>query len=307
MQTRRHHFVPRFLLAGFTNDDGVLFVHDLHRRRRPWPVKPEGAAHERDFYRVNVPGEPPSLAEDALSRIESEAAPLIRRVIDEQTLPSGVERETLLWFVALLAVRVPKQRAETSRFATDLMRLKLEAILSSPERYASHIERLRKAGKDVSGLSREELQEALRDPAITMVMDQTWSVGQMFEAVKTLAPAVVARQWSVLAARPEAPNFICSDHPVSLLPRRPTLGLRPLGWAMPDTFAFVPLSKRVGLYGLLDVTVPERLPATAMVAEMNTATLATADKYVYSPGEDFIWTRADRTPGHASDVVANGE
>jgi hypothetical protein len=136
-------------------------------------VKPEGAAHERDFYRVNVPGEPPSLAEDALSKIESAAAPLIRRVVQEQALPSGVERETLLWFVALLAVRVPKQRAETSRFVTDLMRLKLEAILSSPERYAAHIERLRKAGTDVSGLSREELQEALRDPAITMEMDQT--------------------------------------------------------------------------------------------------------------------------------------
>lgn len=307
MQTRRHHFVPRFLLAGFTNDDGVLFVHDLRRRRPPWPVRPEGAAHQRDFYRVDVPGEPPSLAEDALSEMESAAAPLLRRVIDEQALPTGVERETLLWFVALLAVRVPKQRAETSRFATDLMKLKLEAILASPERYAAHIERLRKAGKDVSGLSREELQEALRDPAITMQMDKTWSVGQMFEAVKTLAPAVVARQWSVLVARPEAPNFICSDHPVSLLARRPSPGFRPLGWAMPDTFAFVPLSERIGLYGLLDVHVPERLPVTRMVAEMNTATLATADKYIYSAGEDFIWTKADRTLGHASEVVVNGD
>lgn len=269
-------------------------------------MKPEGAGHQRDFYRVDVPGEPPSLAEDSLSEMESAAAPLIRRVIEEQALPSGVERETLLWFVALLAVRVPKHRAELSRFATDLLRLKLEAILASPERYAAHIERLRKAGKDVSDLSREELQDALADPAITMQMDQTWSVGQMFEAVKTLAPAVVARQWAVLAARPEAPNFICSDHPVSLLPRRPTRGFRPLGWAMPDTFAFVPLSKRVGLYGLLDSTVPERLPVTAMVAEMNAATLATADKYVYSPGEAFNWTRADRTSGHASDLMIDG-
>lgn len=303
MKTRRHHFVPRFLLAGFTNDDGVLFVHDLRRRRRPWPVKPEGAASERDFYRVNVPGERPSLAEEALSKMESAAAPLIRRVIEEQALPSGVERETLLWFVALLAVRVPKQRAQVSRFVTDLMKLKLEAILSSPDRYAAHDERLRKAGKDVAGLSREELREALRDPAITMDVDQTWSVGQMFEAVKTLAPAVVARQWCVLTARIGAPNFICSDHPVSLLLRRRTPGLRPLGWAMPDTFAFVPLSKRVGLYGLLGVNVPECLPVTAMVAEMNTATLATADKYVYSPGEDFIWTRTDGRPGHACDIV----
>jgi hypothetical protein len=48
-------------------DDGMLFVYDVRQRRRAWP---EGAAHQRDFYRVDVPGGPPSLAEDAFASME---------------------------------------------------------------------------------------------------------------------------------------------------------------------------------------------------------------------------------------------
>ncbi len=300
---RHHHFVPRFFLEGFTDSDGFLFVHDLGRRRRPWRVRPVNAGHQRDFYRVDVPGEEPTIAEDALQTMEDAAAPLIRRVAEEHTLPSGVDREALLWFIAVLAARVPKQRAQVSRFVTDLLKLRLEAAISTPERFAAHLQRVREAGTDVSGLSREEIKEAMHDPGMIFSVNQTWAVGRMFEDVEILAPAMVARSWSVLVAKPDAPSFICSDNPVSLLPRKPSGTWRPLGWGMPDTFAFVPLARRVALYGLLDQTLPARLPvSTRTVGMMNTATLATANKHVYSPLEDFIWAMADGHLGHVCDL-----
>lgn len=301
--------MPRFLLAGFTDAGGYLFVHDLRRRRDPWRVRPEKTGHQRDFYRVEVPGEAPTLVEDALAEMETAAAPLIRQIVDTWSLPTGVERETLLWFIATLAARVPRQRAEISRFVVDLSKLRLEAAISTPARFERYIQRLRDRGVDVSDFSREELLEALNDPAIKCEVNQTWAIGQMFEIVKTLAPLVVARQWCVLVAEPDAPDFICSDNPVSLVLRHPSpdrwCGI---GWAMPDTCAIVPISKRIALYGLLDVKLPQHLSvSTRTVATMNTATLACAQKHVYSAIRDFIWTRADGHLGHTCDLPELGE
>jgi hypothetical protein len=56
-QTRRHHYVPAFLLQGLTPSgerDDFLWVHD-QERGRSWRAKPDNAAHERDYYRVEIP------------------------------------------------------------------------------------------------------------------------------------------------------------------------------------------------------------------------------------------------------------
>ena len=55
MSARRHHYVPKFYLAGFTAEgtqDGRLFVVD-QRTGKTWKSSPGGVAHERDFYRID--------------------------------------------------------------------------------------------------------------------------------------------------------------------------------------------------------------------------------------------------------------
>ena len=57
-QTRRHHYIPQFYLAGSTSDgtkDGLLHATDLTIGKQ-WKCKPEGVAHSRDHFLVDVPG-----------------------------------------------------------------------------------------------------------------------------------------------------------------------------------------------------------------------------------------------------------
>jgi hypothetical protein len=52
---RRHHFIPQFYLAGFTDSgqrDGSLWILNREDGLR-WQGTPASVAHERDFYRVD--------------------------------------------------------------------------------------------------------------------------------------------------------------------------------------------------------------------------------------------------------------
>jgi hypothetical protein len=320
METRRHHFVPRFLLGGFTDTsqpDGFLFVHDLKGHRRRWRMRPTGVAHVRDFYRVEVEGADPGLAESALAKVESDAAPIIRRIIDTDELPHGDEFETLLDFVAILAARVPKRRSVVQRFLSDLARMTLDISTATPERYAAQLQRLRQESKDRNDLpdvSFEKMREFVRnDPQFEV--DRTWSVKTMFDEAEIIRRLLPWRTWALLRAQPDAPNFIVSDNPVSILPARPEAAgpFGGVGWGMPHTFVFVPLHRRAALFGSLNdlppVGPPETrhldaaLPVTLRtVAAVNSGTLACAEKHVYTPLEDFIWMKPDNTIGHASDL-----
>ncbi len=318
MRSRRHHFVPRFLLGAFTDTgepNGFLFVHDLKgRRRRAWRVRPLRVAHERDYYRVEIPGHDPGLAEDALGKIESAAAPIIRRIREIDALPPYDDFGVLLDFVATLAARVPKRRAIVPRFLSDLARMTLEIVTATPERYAAQIRRLREEGKDVPDVSFEKMRDFVRKDA-QFEVDPTWNVANMFEQAQIIRTVLSWRTWSLLRAKSDAPNFICSDNPVCILPSKPE-GAGPfgsVGWGMPDTFVLVPLYRRGALYGTLAALPPpgsaetrrmEDAIAVSMrtVATLNCATLASAERHVYSALEDFIWMKRDGTVGHVSDL-----
>ena len=69
---RRHHYVPRFHLNRFVDED-VLFVYDLHEGTSR-KSRPEAAACENDSYRIHVPDMAPDALEIALSDIESAAS-----------------------------------------------------------------------------------------------------------------------------------------------------------------------------------------------------------------------------------------
>lgn len=315
MRSRRHHFVPRFLLGGFTDSgepDGFLCVHDLHGRQRRWRGRPT-VAHVRDYYKVDIEGHDSALAEDALAKIESFTAPIVRRIRDNDALPPREEFDLLLDFVATLAARVPKRRAVMPRFVSDVARSVLDLVTATPERYAAQVRRLREEGKDIPEVSFEEMRDFVRkDPQLEV--DPTWTVGNMFQEAQIIRRLLSWRTWSLLRAQEDAPNFICSDNPVSILPSTPR-GVGPfgsVGWGMPDTFVLVPLYRRAALYGRLMALPPEPMEKRRIesaipvgmrtVAALNSATLASAEKHIYAPLSDFIWLKRDGTIGHASDL-----
>lgn len=114
---RKHHYVPRAYLGGFTatgTKDGKFFVLDVESGRA-FRTSPANVAAERDFNRVDIEGRSPDAIETALAPFEGQAVEAIRRVIETQTYPNDQDWNLILNLLALLAVRNPRMRTSFNR------------------------------------------------------------------------------------------------------------------------------------------------------------------------------------------------
>ena len=112
---RRHHYIPKFYLVGFTpsgEENDFLFVLDKDSGKQ-WKAKPENVAHQRDFYRVEIPGVKPDIFENALSKIETQASIIIKNIISSEALPDKESEDflDLINLVALMTARIPRIRS----------------------------------------------------------------------------------------------------------------------------------------------------------------------------------------------------
>src|SRR5262245_27824707 len=130
---RKHHYLPQFYLAAFTNTgtkDGSLTVFD-NLERRTWHTKPREVAHQRDFYRVDLPGVEPDALEKTFADLESQAAEVLCQIHLKKQLPEGDDDfNTWLNFGSLMMVRVPALR--------DVHRQNMEQYYDMLMRMASH-------------------------------------------------------------------------------------------------------------------------------------------------------------------------
>src|SRR4051794_27329737 len=89
---RKHHFVPAFLLAGFTpngNRESELCVTDLETGKR-FPGTPETTGYVTNLNTVVADGHRPDFIESGyLSLIEGRAAPVIADLLRDRQMPTG--------------------------------------------------------------------------------------------------------------------------------------------------------------------------------------------------------------------------
>jgi hypothetical protein len=306
-EPRRHHYVPEFLLAGFTpsgSKDDFLYVHDADEPREPRRARPKTVGFERDYNRVDV-GDP-LWVERLFSEFEDRSAPIVREVADSWELPKEERLHELLRFVALLVVRVPRHRNWLADSADSFTRFYLKAR-ATPEWYAAEYEKVRSSGV-VANLPPEPNFETVRKLLVPgecrFEVDRTWLVGQCLKHGEGVFQQLLQRRWGLMVAVGDAPRFVCCDSPVVLGPMEPRPWAGAVGWATPRTVAVVPLTKQVVLVGFLDQRAAPclKLHKPAEIADLNALTVMNASRWVYSPKEDFIWRRPDSGAiGHASD------
>jgi len=133
---RQHHYVPQVLLAGFTLDGtrtGRLHVVDLVRGST-YASTPEGTGAERDYNTIEVEGIDPFLIETELlaKQIEGPASNAFAR-IRGGGLPNEDERDRLLAFIAMQALRTPNRRDAYDAFMTQTFRLMVSVLTESDE------------------------------------------------------------------------------------------------------------------------------------------------------------------------------
>jgi len=105
MSDENQHWVPRFLIKYFADADGRVYCLDIHTDEITKPP-PRRAASEAGFNEFHFAGEAVSF-EGRLEKIETKAAPVLRRVIERRSL-SGLtfhERKRIADFTAAQSFR----------------------------------------------------------------------------------------------------------------------------------------------------------------------------------------------------------
>ena len=105
MSDENQHWVPKFLIRNFADSDGRVFCLDIHTDRVTKPP-PKNAASEQGFNDFTLDGEAITF-EDKLEKIETKAAPVLKRITSAKSLSdiSREERQSVAEFMAAQSFR----------------------------------------------------------------------------------------------------------------------------------------------------------------------------------------------------------
>ncbi len=318
---RKHHFVPRFYLAGFTGNgmpEGRLYVLDKAKEKQ-WPSTAKGTGHQRDFHSVDLgPGVDPMGVEKKLAHMEGQQSTVLNRILEEEALPPDNDEAVgdLMGFVAFMAVRVPRIRNTIEDFVDRAERERARSLLATEEGQDTFRKSMEALKATLSPAKRAEVERFLEDdPDLSKMAefagsdryvvsyDQTWDVQTMLRMGITLMLWLSLRNWSLWVAEAKAPDLVCSDSPVSLTWAPPLEGPWPPGFGLKNTIVSLPLNGSIALVGKFEPSPAKRSIGKDEVAAINSATCMYAQQ-VFSPKPDFVWKMSDGRIGGKDDLLA---
>lgn len=251
---RRHHYVSQGYLAAFSDTgtkDGQFYVKDVVSGES-FRTSPKNVAHIRDFNRVDIEGQAIDALESALSSFETTAIDSIRRILLSIEFPDSNDCNVILNFLGLIAIRNPRARDSFNRAREQGLHLLGELLVSDRRTFEHHIRKAAEEGY-VSNMnvSFEELKSFVDERRYTIEFHPQGNSRMEFEAFDKLLPILGQRTWSLLVAPDGGPEFICADHPVTLVWKDGRQG--PIGFALRQTEVFFPLVPMLDSTGLLKI------------------------------------------------------
>jgi len=277
---RKHHWIPKFYLSEWTDTgekNGHLQVLDKQTGRE-WSTCPAKAAAETDLYTIDISEVAAKIGateiEDTFATIEGAAAPVIKAINNGAAIPTGEDRENLIAFIALLAMRVPARL----RWIEDFLRKPLQAVC---QRLVSEGKLPRSGNHELD----EKMKEWFEQGSIRIDISPNVRLNMMLSSLPTLMSYLMRRQWTVLRTAPHSGDLVCTDHPVLLVWTKPVPAGSSLGFGLLDTAVFVPLSPATALLGLFDAELRESVLSKEQVALWNGELLGHVDRFVFSRGD----------------------
>jgi hypothetical protein len=290
--SRKHHYLPQGYLAGFTDSgakDGRFFVLEVETGNS-FITSPKNVAAERDFNRVEIDGKDPDVLEQALAPFERFAANAILRVEKKEVFPNDEDFSDLINLLCLIAVRNPHLRKSFNRSRELLVRRIAELLVSDKKLWEHNVKKAKESGKSVpSNVPFEDVKRFVQKGEYQIEFGVESNIRAEFRGFNSLLPILGRRLWSLLIIPMGLPEFVCSDHPVTLVWKNPDLKGHPIGYGLQHTEVFFPLNRRRGLLGVFEDPLPPVVILHGLiVAQMNARVALNAERQVFSARETFL-------------------
>lgn len=281
---RNHHYIPRFLLAGWTGDDGRLVRYDMPRSGKLVQSRryPSQTGFVRDLYRFPDEGSPREqwLEHQVFQRIDSAAALTLAKMLGPSPTELGQEeRSNWIMLMRSLMHRTPenlaRSKAAVGRMEDHLMK-----------EIRDHYDEMR-GPNDPPTLAEFEAQtrpDAKERTALGMLP------GMM--AHQRIGTFLINMHWRIFEMSSECPALLLSDDPLA----------RSNGLAVTNGHMAMPLSPR---RMLVLANSPETMANVLamkprqLAAEMNKWTVESARRFVAAVDrsqERFIGNRFGKSP-----------
>jgi len=276
--SRKHHFVPRSYLAGFTeggNKDSPF--HVVNKRAQYRTATPASVAYENDLYKIDMPDVAPDYVEKWIGdNIEGPAMPVIAEIVRAQILPikNSEAFVSVMIFTAFLYMRHPIQRNSLDRVTSALSNLVMDMILSSKEQYEHIIKEMRDAGHIVPDAKYEKIREHSEDDYIIKAHPNFY-LEILFETLTDAARLIAARPWDLYIS--ENQDFVGSDCPFCLV----SPDGQPVGLGSKRARIIIPLNRRMALVSDRTCSGKTLIIDTKAVDELNQIIYRGAYREIY--------------------------
>jgi len=214
------HYVPQFLLKNFGNGKKDQ-VHVFDKKTgKKFPTNIKNVASESRFYDFNIEGAELTI-EPSLSKIEANAKPILKKILDEDSLKS-ISREEKERLCSFLAIQFTRTRAfkEQFRALPEMLSEKLKELGQTPEQHKS-------------------IAEFIRSPDENELKIQM--IHMMKDAPSTFGPHFASKHWILITTDGKNP-FIIGDNPLAMQNTNNYSPYGNLGLAVQGIEIYLPLS-----------------------------------------------------------------
>jgi hypothetical protein len=229
-EKRKHHYVPEFQLAFFTSDgtkdaDFYVFYLDQKIIRKSTP---HNEAHKANLYTPDGgalagaadPVAARSQFEDFFAGMESDVAPVVRRIVEAGKLPTDLkDRAWILYFVAMSIFRTPEFLQQADANAMQFVQQFALHTLQSDEMWKQHQARKAAEGKPVDDAERTKLIGLFQRYPNAVTLNKGSILGMIPKAIELAVPLLEKRRWRVEVIAPKNGELALPNCPVTLFQR----------------------------------------------------------------------------------------
>lgn len=235
--TKKQHYIPQFLLENFSvNEKHQINVFNKETGKK-FVANITDIAHENHLYDIKTGKETRSL-EPAFAELESDAAPIIKRIIERKSL-GGLDEDNkviLSIFIAIQSLRTRYDIDNSKKMMIDFLRwaLPIEMAASDYElpdelRSVNFSDLLKEAKIDV----KDDFIKSLHFKSAA-------------DIAREVVPRILSMDWLLFETVPDEP-FLIGDGAVVMTNEHPDFNKRGLGFAVPYIQIYLPLSNTLML------------------------------------------------------------